>query len=204
RRWPAVGGLVGAGFLLLFLPMLVVNRTPLIGRMLEQSLRSNEAAANHALLPIWNAGRSLLAFNYNTQSGPFIAGSLMEPVTAALFVLGLASCAVGWRDARMRLLAIWFAIAITVTGVFSKYDYVSVSRLHYVLPVVALLAAIALDRTLSIAEGSLPVRWKSSARIVLPAVVLALITASNLYRWFRVSPSRAAGSQEALTIRILA
>jgi hypothetical protein len=34
-----------------------------------------EVAANRALLPYWNLGRSLLAFNYNTHNGPFVGGS---------------------------------------------------------------------------------------------------------------------------------
>jgi hypothetical protein len=203
RQWPAIGGLVAGGFLLLFLPMLVVNRGELVGRMLEQSLRSKEVAANRTMLPIWNCGRSLLAFNYNTHSGPYMAGSLAEPVTAALFVLGLSYCATAWRDARSRCLLGWFAIAVTVTGVLSKYDYVSVSRLHYVLPVVVLLAALGLDRTLRGVQAFVPAAGKWWPRVATAAAAIALITASNLHRWFVESPLRAASSTEALTIRIL-
>jgi hypothetical protein len=202
RRWPAIGGLVAGGFLLVFLPMLAVNRGELVAGMLAQSLKSTEDAADRAMLPIWNSGRSFLAFNYNIHSGPYMSGSLAEPLTAALFVLGLSYCAATWRDARSRCILAWFTIAVAVTGVLSKYDYVSVSRLHYALPAVVLLAAVGLDRTLRVLKVILPAGKKLWPRVG-SAAAITLITASNLHRWFDVAPREAPSSPDAVTIRVL-
>ena len=202
RRWPAIGGLVAAGFLLVFLPMLAVNGGHLITGMLEQSLKSAEDVTDRAMLPIWNSARSFLAFNYNVHAGPYMSGSLAEPVTAALFVIGLSYCAATWRDARSRCLLAWFVIAVTVTGVLSKYDYVSVSRLHYALPVVVLLAALGLDRTLRALRVILP-EGRKLWPLVGSAAAILLITVSNLHRWFDVAPRESPSSPDAVTIRVL-
>jgi hypothetical protein len=89
-----------------------------------------------------------------------------------------------------------------VTGVLSKYDYVSVSRLHYALPVVVLLAALGLDRTLRALRAILPADKKSWPFVGSAAAIL-LITASNLHRWFDVAPRESPSSPDAVTIRVL-
>jgi Dolichyl-phosphate-mannose-protein mannosyltransferase len=211
-RWLPTGLAVLAGFIPTLLPMALVNRGELIARMLEQSGEGTtaEVAANRALLPFWNIGRSLLAFNYNEHSGPYVAGSLAEPVTAMLFVLGLGFAIASMRDGRSRTLLAWFALAITTTGILSKYDYVSVSRLHYVLPVVALLAALALDRLLRVLESWNPGRWDiRSSQFVIPAgalgcaAVLVLVTYANLHRWHVEMPPQVPSTPEAVAVWIL-
>jgi hypothetical protein len=95
--------------------------------------------------------------------------------------------------------------------VLSKYDYVSVSRLHYQLPVVALLAALAVDRAIAVGEtfgwpppppaGQPTFRVDYSA--VIGVVVVGLITYGNLHRWFVEDPPSLASTPDAVTIRVL-
>jgi 4-amino-4-deoxy-L-arabinose transferase-like glycosyltransferase len=212
RRWVAAGLSVGAGFLVLFLPLLATNKAELITRMLEQSGEgsSGEVVANRAMLPIWNVGRSLLAFNYNVHNGPYLSGSLVESVTAVLFVLGLGYALVTWRDSRSRIVLIWFAVGMLVAGILSKYDYVSVSRMHYVLPAVILLAALAGDRLIEFAvRASTEFRRPGTARLESAVavcgviVIVGLTTYGNLHRWFVETPAHAPSTPEALTIRVV-
>jgi len=203
RAWICAAVPAGAGFLALFLPLVAASGPEILTRMLEQTGAGSttEAAANRALLPIWNLGRSLLAFNYNTHEGPYLWGSLAEPITATLFILGLGHAIATQRERRMRALLSYLAVGLFITGVLSKYDYVSVSRMNYLLPVVAILAAVAVEELLVI-SGS---RWLRSP--VLPttivAVVLAAVSVSNLHRWFVVAPARVPTSSDTVVIRLL-
>lgn len=205
RGWVPAGLAVTAGFAMLVVPFFVVNKSDVIRQMLIESGAGNniEAVANERLLLLWNAGRSLLAFNYNTKNYLYTSGSLAEPATAALFVLGLGYVVMTWTDARSRLLLVWFGISITATGIFSKYDHVAVTRLSYVLPVVVLLAAVAVDRSLAAWR---PSGGSRSTTLLMRSVVVGMIVlvgASNLHRWFVVSPRDAPTSPTSVTMRIV-
>jgi hypothetical protein len=205
RRWFRVGTALMAGFLCFFLPLAVVNGSDLIRTMLEQtgSGTTTEYAANRAMLPLWNTGRSLLAFNYNMHNGPYLYGSLAEPVTAALFVLGLGYVIATWRDSRSRLILVWFTIGIITTGILSKYDYVSVSRLNYLLPVVAILAALAFDHVIVVLQAHIPVALRPAFVAVVFAGVLGLISVINLHRWFIEAPAAVASVPDAVAVRVI-
>jgi hypothetical protein len=204
-RWLPVGAVILAGFATLLLPFLVVNKTAILMRMLEQTGvgPTPEHAANRALLPLWNTGRSLLAFNYNTHLGPYLYGSLAEPVTAALLPLGLAYVLATWRDFRSRFVFVWWGLAIAATGVLSKYDYVSTSRLNFLMPVVALLAALAVDRTIATFEVPTSARWRRVMTLGGVGLVLAAVSWGNLHRWFVETRAHAPSSPQTLTMRAM-
>jgi hypothetical protein len=202
-QWLIVGGFVAAGFLLFFLPLFAVNRWDVVTGMMQRSLGSEERVANHAMLTLWIGGRTLLAFNYNVHGGPYVATSLAEPFTAALYVLGVACALTTWKDVRSRGLLVWLAIGLIVTGVLSNHDYVSVQRLHYVLPAVAILAALALDRSWRMLAVLSPSWNRRGAEVAFVAFALGLVTASNLYCWFVQMPKLAPVNPMALVIRTI-
>jgi hypothetical protein len=152
---------------------------------------------------LWNTGRSLLAFNYNTHARPWLSGSLVDPLTGALFLLGLASALVVWRAATNRLLLAWFAVGVLGTGVLSKYDYVSVSRLNHLVPLVCLFAGVAAERATQILEEHGPAQL---ARFAFPAVLVScsvLARWGNLQRWFTDTPKTVPTSPSSVAIRII-
>jgi hypothetical protein len=158
----------------------------------------------------------LLAFNYNTHDGPYLYGSLLEPVSALLFTLGLGYMVATWRDEQSQFLLAWFAMAVVVTGVVSKYDYVSVSRLNFLLPLVTMIAAVAGDRIVeslarfrrdrqAIALNAWPLNL-STANHVYRAGLVALVALSaswNLHRWFIDMPRSVPSTPDALALRII-
>jgi hypothetical protein len=75
--------------------------------------------------------------------------ALLDEITVTLAVAGLVLCLLRIQTFAYRLLAMWFAVALVVTGIFSEYDLVTISRLHYALPPLAAFAAIAVDRAIA-------------------------------------------------------
>lgn len=203
RDWLKAWTWLLAGFALLWLPMLLVNRNALFDTMLAQTGggATAEPQANRALLPVWNLGRSILAFNYNTYNGPYVFGSLAEPITAAFFLLGLGYAIGTWRDIRSRLLLSWFVIGTITTGVLSKYDHVSVSRLLYQLPVVALLAAWAFDQMLTLISVYLPIRVRGVAASFAIVALISAVSYLNLHRWYVEMPTHLPSGSEAVLMR---
>jgi hypothetical protein len=187
------------------LPLFAVSKLDVIKTMVEQTGggTTTEVASNRGMLLFWNVGRSLLAFNYNTHDGPWVSGSLLEPVAGGLFAIGLVCVAAGWRDARSRLLLVWFAIGLAVTGFLSKYDYVSVSRLNFLLPTVCLLSGIAAERVVAILEQRGP---RHLSHLVFPSVLVGCTVLAgwgNLHRWFVETPETVPTSPSSVAIRII-
>jgi hypothetical protein len=184
--------------------MVVTDGKAIVLRMLEQSgTASDEVVRNRAMLPIWNTGRSLLAFNYNTHDGPYLYGSLAEPVTAALFLLGLGLALGTLRDVRSRFLLAWFGLGLTATGILSKYDLVSTSRLHFVLPAVALLAALAAETALYAGGRLARGEGRGALGNLLAFFVVVAVTGGNLHRWFVEAPAKLQSTADAVLLRIL-
>ena len=124
-------------------------------------------------------------------------------MTAALLPLGLAYVLVTWRDIRSRFLLVWYGIGLAATGVLSKYDYVSTSRLNFLLPVVALLAALAVDRTLAAFEPTRSRGRHAAITVCGVGLVLAAVSWGNLYRWFVETRAHVPSSPQTMTLRTM-
>ncbi len=194
---------VGVGFLLLVAPMLVVNRLDVFRAMGDQSLigydQSFVGEISRHLRE--NVPIQMLAFNVNQRP----IGSLLDPVSAVLAVLGLIYASIRVRHGGQRLLVIWFVIGITATGLFFPKPGVAETRLMYMVPVMAVLAGLALDRALAVFP---PRDWpRPAAATVLQGTfavaVLAAVVTLNLYRFWHEIPLRAKRSPEAVAMRAL-
>jgi hypothetical protein len=205
RDWSAALAPIAVGFGIVVMPLFAVSKLDTLGKMFDQtgSGSTTEIVANRTLLPWWNAGRSLLAFNYNTHDGPWLSGSLLEPLSAGLFVLGLVLIVFGWRDTRARLLLTWFGIGLVVAGVLSKYDYVSVSRLNFLIPVAAIFCGLAAERLTRALERG---RSRTMQRAVFPVVLAVCVVGAgwgNLTRWFVATPALVPTTSTSVAIRVV-
>ncbi|MDQ3045524.1 MAG: glycosyltransferase family 39 protein, partial [Chloroflexota bacterium] len=77
---------LGVGFILTVSPIVAVSKGDVIRKMLLHS--SRQYADQVSPLPLFfrNIGRTLTSFNYSTARNHYMSGSLVEPLTAALFV----------------------------------------------------------------------------------------------------------------------
>ena len=198
---------IAFGFVLAFLPMLATEKWELISTMSDQSVLGRGEPGSGVLV---NAVKSLVGFNFDDgHPQHHSSGSMLEPISAVLFVLGLGLSLRYVRDLRFRFLLIWYLVALTATGVASPYPFLAVQRIAYVIPVVVALGAVALDSAFGLVEQRLnrdrfavPVRRLASAS--LTAILLILLLAavgSNLYRFWHVTPNVEPPTANSLLMR---
>jgi hypothetical protein len=103
-------------------------------------------------------------------------GGMLDDVTAALFVIGLAMVISRWRRPREGFVLYWWIVTVLVGGVLT-IDPPAIVRLVGLLPAVALLAAFPL-------EGLLRAGADSKARTaVAAALVAALLAGAGWINW---------------------
>jgi hypothetical protein len=202
RRWrPAFAGPVALGFVFLALPIFAVDKMHVIGAMLDSSARESANPLGKQLLE--NLPRALFAFNYSPYHGHYLAGPLMDAASAVLAVLGLSYCLFRIRSGPHRFLIIWFAVALTATGVFYILGMVAFTRMHIVLLVMAAFAGIAVDRILITVEGLTPaIRFRPVATGLALVVLLPLVFAINVHRFW--SESARLDATHVLTVAVRA
>jgi len=102
-------------------------------------------------------------------------GGMLDDVTAVLFFIGLALCVAGRFSARGVFVALWWTLTVLVAGVLTR-DPPVFQRLVALLPAVAILAALPLERLLISARDG----WR---RVVAGAIVIASLTWAGWRNW---------------------
>jgi hypothetical protein len=188
-RWwrPAFLMPIAIGFVVAVLPIFAVDKMKVLEVIVNHSARASEDPLGKQILE--NLPRSLFAFNYNPDVGHYVSGSLMDAASAVLAALGLSYVLSRIGSRPYRFLAIWFVVALTVTGLFSPYDRVAFDRLHIVLPAMAAFAGIAVHRILLAVERAAPVdRLRPVATGLALVVLLPLVFGINVHRFWVDSP----------------
>lgn len=141
------------------------------------------ARLGHNIVP------SLMAFNYSPNAARYVSGSLLDPLSAVLFAMGLAVALTQANRPALRLMLVWFAVGLVVTGFFTPIAEVPVTRLNYLVLPAAALAGLAFDRTLSVglqAVRAPPVRATATAGCLVALLVPILYL--NLHRFWYETP----------------
>ena len=129
-----------------------------------------------AALTVFNAtGDTSLQYGYGEP--------LLEPISAALFVLGIALACARLSQRRYQLLLLWTVIPL-IAGAALTIDAPFYPRISGLLPFVALFVALPLQRLLSSARAALPGtmgRWVASLAAVS---VLVVVFANNIRSYF--------------------
>jgi hypothetical protein len=97
-------------------------------------------------------------------------GGMLDDVTATLFVIGMAMSIPWWRRVRESFVLYWW-FATAVAGGVATIDAPAIVRLVGLLPAMALLAALPLDKLLRAGAGN-------RARTAIAAVLVAVLVAS--------------------------
>lgn len=186
-----------SGFSLLVLPMIATNKLKIVTSMLERSLTNPYP---QLAISFWqhftnNMKVSLLAFFKNTHHGPYVTGSLFDPVSGLFLGLGMIFSLMKFWKFPWNFLLFWYFTATIITGGFSQYHSTTVSRLNYVLPVVAIIAGVTIAKL----GNTTKVVWLKGAFLGFIFLVIALL---NFFRFRLETPLRFPASREALAIKV--
>jgi hypothetical protein len=167
----------------------------------ELARPDHDSAFNLVVRQVW---RSISAFNHTLDPTFWYRAQipLLDFVSGIFFALGLAIGISQWRRRAVRLVLLWFALAITFGWILTENPPSSM-RMVVAAPVVALLVALGLDRTLQLARrvtgGSREHwNWVGTSLLILAAVL-------NIRYYFVVyTPTRVFGNPTAEVATVLA
>lgn len=158
----------------------------------------------------YNVVRSIMAFNYNPDGFHYVWGSLLDPVSAVLYVLGIGLALSRFRHPAFRLLIVWWAVALVGSGFTNPYERTAITRLHYVLPAVAALGGVALDQALHLLHNVRPnvsipgwpnVSSRTALVVAALGVLIPLVLFLNLHRFWYETPRNHQGSFGTVVVR---
>ncbi len=193
---------VTAGFAMTVTPLFAVERWDVVRKTFERTAVDKETPLLEHLAG--NLPRTLFAFNFNPNNLHYTAGALLDEITVTLAVAGFVLCVLRIHTFAYRLLIIWFALAVAVTGLVSEYNVVSISRLHYALPPLAAFAAIAVDRAIAAAAEAVRrprLEWALGAAVF--AVLAPLVFVVNARHFLIYSAAHSPTIAETVIIRAL-
>jgi len=210
---PAVFLPLAAGFILLALPLFATDG-PI--RVLHQMFRVSAIGYSSTITgDRWhrlavNVQYSFVSFNYNTAGRHYVWGSFADPVTAALFVLGLGVVVFRIKRPAYRLLFIWWIVEVAFNGFSNPYPQPPISRMQAAVLPVGVCAALAVDAVARpLADRSLLRRWVSdrnwrvAGSAVAVAAVVPLVLYLNLYRfWYQLPRRFGTPTNETVVFRI--
>lgn len=198
--WPLL-----LGFALAAAPIFAASGTAVITRMFAEVPGGSPVAATVSPLQkiIENAWLNVPAFFTGTHARHFTSGSLVDPVTAALAVLGFGLAVRWWSNLAAKLLLIWTLVAIGITALLSPYPIVAITRLLFAVPPLVLLAALAAMQVWTHLMSLVPERRVMHAAYGALAGLLLVVLALNLHRFWVTTPSRLHLTQETVVIRAL-
>lgn len=209
---PAVFLPLAGGFILLALPLFAADGPyHVFDQMFGQSAVSYSSSVTgdrwHRLLV--NAQYSFVSFNYMNTGRHYVWGSLADPLTAMLFVLGLGVVAVRIKRPAYRLVLIWWIVEVAFNGFTNPYPQPPISRMHAVVPVVAVLAALAVDAIARPLTNRSPWRrliddrrWNIAAGSLVMVLLLPAILYLNLYRfWYQLPRRFGTPTDETVVVR---
>lgn len=154
--------------------------------VIQSGWLSNEAAATgksqlSIFLDLFR--QAFLSLNYYpSYAFHFSKLPVLDFVTGAVFILGLAYSLYHVRDRRHLLLNGWFWSGVLVAGAMVVIPNKSAYRIMIVLPAVSLFIAVAWDKLMEFGSRALP--ENRIVRIVPTALFIALFSVLNLKAYF--------------------
>ena len=195
------------GCLLAALPVLLVNRGLVFSGALTKivSPGSQHASEYSSILDsmLGNVSQNLIAFNYNPDASHYVSGSLLDPVSAALAVLGVGYALGSARRASSRLMLIMAAILVTGTALLSPYPYVPITRMHSIILPLALMAGVVAARFVSgelLLSGRIRNILHRKRTVALMVILGAVMLALNVWQFWYATPRIFHHTQEAVAI----
>ena len=201
--WP-----LAFGFALTVAPTFIVEQERVVTRMFAEVVGGYSEVVTGSPLSrvLSNIELNLPAFNFNSSVHTYVYGSLLDPVSAVIAVLGVAYALGHFRLRQFRLLLLWFGVAMVVTGLLSPYPHVAITRLTFAVPPLVLLAGVSMAHIVDYIQSSWRnnqwPRLRGAAASVL-LLLLPLIFALNLWQFWQLTPAVYSHTPEALAVGVI-
>lgn len=208
---PAILLPLAGGFIMLALPLFATDGVHhVIDQMTGQTAIDYSAAVTgdrwDRLLS--NVQYSLVSFNFQTAGHHYVWGSLVDPLTAMFFILGIGLALMRLKRPAYRLILIWFAVEVVINGFTNPYPEPPISRMPSAVPPIAALAAIGVNAVISPFTDFSPLKRFASDRlwrlVTSGLVIVALVPAVlylNVHRFLYEMPRNWGQGRDAVAVR---
>lgn len=205
RKWRVQTLLpLGLGALMAVIPILVVSGEEFWTNMSDRSVfgftDSPTEGVGRRILE--NIPRTLFIFNFSPgHSDHYVSGSILDPVSAVFYVMGLAVALTRFRHHSYRLLLLWLGLGLLASGIFSPYDRPAEDRVQFDMPAVAIVVGIGAYEAFRHVAALSPAK---AARYVMPvclAGLLPTVLVLNSLRFWVETPGSTPTSVESVVAR---
>lgn len=180
------------GFMLLFLPFIFNNQDTFFQKMFSRSIvASSEIPGNRFEQFNNNLLLAIKGFIINEKASHFVSGPLLDPLSAMMSTFGLILMTISFR--RYIYIYVWLILALIITGGFSQYTYLPITRLHYLLPIFSITGGYFLKFFQE------KIKWKMVGFGVVFLIFLTVYSL-NVYQFFWITPKRMDLTLETITI----
>lgn len=191
-----------AGFAVATFPIFAIDRMDVFNAMLSNSVAS--LSTNWLAVAEEVSKRSLqalLGFSYNPAAVHYVSGSLLEPLSAALAALGIVVTLLRLNDWRFRFLLVWLIVGLVVAGGFYHGFNIAMSRLMILVPILAIFAAVVAGEFVQFLTMRFRRRfWRVTITAVVVSLLVGVIFAANLQRFWSITPARLPVRPETLAV----
>ncbi|PKL91703.1 MAG: hypothetical protein CVV21_06670 [Candidatus Goldiibacteriota bacterium HGW-Goldbacteria-1] len=192
--------------ILLFLGTIIfiVINPKFVDHLTMQSFVTGSEISNPADRPLFlimNYFHAFFAFIYRELMSHYVPGRTADLVSAFGIFAGLTWAVVAFfRDWRARFLLVGYAVLVFFIGAIVQYSYPPNTRLIFLSPMLAILAAVGITRlAAAVSKG------KNGAKIYkgILITVMAGIIASSAYKFYIYMPKVFPYTAEAVAVRYI-
>jgi 4-amino-4-deoxy-L-arabinose transferase-like glycosyltransferase len=203
--WPLL-----LGFVLAAAPIFAASGIAVITRMFNEvpGGYSTNVTGAPLLRILSNSWLNVPAYWVSPQIDHYTSGSLLDPLTAILTILGFGLAIRWWARPICKLLVLWAVVSMAITALLSPYPVVAITRLLFAVPPLTILAALAARQIWRAMPW--PARFglasERTQRIVQAGAAAGLVVAVlglNLYRFWVTTPRHMHLTQDAVVIGAL-
>ncbi len=175
-----------------------------INHLTMQSFVTGSEISNPADRPLYvimNYFHAFFAFIYRDLMSHYVPGRTADLLSAAGILAGLAWAVVAFfKDWRARFLLVGYAVLVFFIGAIVQYNYPPNTRLIFLSPILAVIAAVGLTRiAAALSKG------KNAPKIYKGIIVSAMagIIALSAYKFYVYMPKVMPYTAEAVAVRYI-
>lgn len=195
---------LGLGAVIAVAPILIVSGQDFWTAMSERSVFGFTDSATEGVgrRILENIPRTLFIFNFSPgHSDHYVSRSVLDPVSAVFYVMGLAVALTRFRQNSYRFVLIWLALGLFTTGILSPYDRPAEDRVHFDLPPAAILVGIGVHEAFRRLSDVMPPRTAQYTAALSLAALLPTILVLNSIRFWVETPRSAPTTFESVVAR---